>query len=95
MRTALGKQQGITEELVAHLQNYHDGPFTARERVALRLAELLTLAPHCVDEAFCTELYGHFTPGQVVQLGLATAVFLGLGRFAVAFRVPLREENPA
>ncbi|GIX46745.1 MAG: hypothetical protein KatS3mg131_0956 [Candidatus Tectimicrobiota bacterium] len=93
MRTALGKQQGISEELVAHLEAYHQGPFSEREKAALRFAELLALAPHSVDEAFCAELQRHFTPRQLVQLGIASVVFFGLGRLVAALRIPLKEES--
>ena len=93
MRTALGKQQGITEDLVAHLDAYHDGPFTAREKAALRLAELLALDPHQVDDVFCDELRRYFTPSQIVQLGVAIAFLYGFGRFVAAFRIPLKEES--
>ena len=96
MRTALGKQQGIAEELIAHVQqSYHEGPFIARESIALHLAELLVLAPQSVDAAFCAELYRYFILIQVVQLGIATVIFFGLGRFAAAFRVPLQGEIQA
>ncbi len=89
----MGKQQGITEDLVAHLDAYHDGPFTPREKAALRLAELLALAPHQVDEALCRELRQHFGPRQIVQLGVSIAFLYGFGRFVAAFRIPLKEES--
>lgn len=89
----MGKQEGITEELVSHLDTYHDGPFTPREKTALRLAELIALAPHSLDDDFYAELSHHFTPGQIVQLGIASATYLGLGRFVAALRIPLKEES--
>lgn len=89
----MGKQQGISEELVAHLETYHDGPFTAREKAALRLAEIIALAPQSLDEQLCAELHRHFTTAQVVHLGAAIAFLFGWGRFVAAFRIPLQEES--
>jgi alkylhydroperoxidase family enzyme len=93
VRTASGKQEGVSEDLIAQLDKYQDGPFTTREKAALRLSEVIALAPHSLDDAFYAELCRHFTPGQIVQLGIASATFLGLGRFVAAFRVPLKEES--
>ena len=89
----MGKQQGISEELVAHLDEYHSGPFTEREKMALRYAEILALAPQSLDEAFCERLYAHFTPAQVVHLGIAVAFLFGWGRFVAAFRIPVQSEQ--
>ncbi len=79
--------------MVAHLQAYEEGPFTDREKAALRLAECLALTPHQMDEAFYETLCQHFTPAQIVHLGVTIAFLYGFGRFVAAFRIPLKEES--
>ena len=78
---------------MAHLAHYEEGPFTDREKAALRLAECLALAPHSMDETFYDELCQHFTPAQIVHLGVTIAFLYGFGRFVAAFRIPLKEES--
>jgi alkylhydroperoxidase family enzyme len=36
---------------------------------------------HKVDDAVFAELRRHFSEAEVVELGVATALFVGLGRF--------------
>ena len=36
---------------------------------------------HKVDEAAFADLRGHFSEAEIVELGVSTALFLGLGRF--------------
>ena len=79
--------------MVAHLEHYDEGPFTPREKAALRLAECLALSPHSMDETFYDELCTHFTPAQIVHLGITISFLYGLGRFVAAFRIPLKEES--
>ncbi len=79
--------------MVVHLATYESGPFTDREKAALRLAECLALAPHQMDETFYDMLCEHFTPAQIVHLGVTIAFLYGFGRFVAAFRIPLKEES--
>ena len=45
-RYALGRREGITEELVAALGDYERGPFSDREKAALRYADRLFADHH-------------------------------------------------
>jgi alkylhydroperoxidase family enzyme len=55
--------------------------FSPRERAALTFAELMATDHHKVDDAVFAELRRHFSEAEVVELGVATALFVGLGRF--------------
>lgn len=60
--------------------------------VALRLADVLTSDSPTVDAAFYAELKGHFTPGQILELGSALAVASGWQTFIEAFGI--RPDSP-
>jgi alkylhydroperoxidase family enzyme len=61
--------------------------FTPREGLAIRFAELLATDHHQIDEAFFAELKQYFTDAEIVELGVSTALFLGLGRFTAVLGV--------
>jgi alkylhydroperoxidase family enzyme len=79
-RYALGRREGITEELVAALADYERGPFSDREKAALRYADQLYLDHHKVDAARWDELRAHFTEEELLELTWVLAEFIALGK---------------
>lgn len=79
-RYALGRREGITEELVAALADYESGPFSAREKAALRYADRLFFDHHRVDDALWSELSDLFTEEERLELTWALSEFIGLGK---------------
>ncbi|HEV8531088.1 MAG TPA: hypothetical protein VGT00_06705 [Methylomirabilota bacterium] len=79
-RYALGRREGITEELVAALADYEGGPFSAREKAALRYADRLFFDHHRVDDALWDELSGLFTEEERLELTWVLSEFIGLGK---------------
>jgi alkylhydroperoxidase family enzyme len=79
-RYALGRREGITEELVAALADYERGPFSDREKAALRYADQLYLDHHTVDAARWDELRAHFTEDELLELTWVLAEFIALGK---------------
>lgn len=77
----------MTEDKIAALDGDTSEMFTPRERLAMRFAELLATDHHKLDEAFFAELKQHFTDAEIVELGVTTALFLGLGRFTAVLGV--------
>jgi alkylhydroperoxidase family enzyme len=57
------------------------------EKVALRFAELLATDHLAIDDALYTELRKHFTEAQIVELGTAAALNVGMGRLAATWQV--------
>ena len=74
--------RGATEDVVAKLQDYEASDLPERTKVALRYADRLT-APTVekIDEAFEAQLRQHFTPDQILDLGMTIAFALGWQRF--------------
>ena len=95
MRTALAKQQGVDESLIADLNDYQNGPFTRAEKLALQLAETIAYDPNGLDDAFAAELRDEFSEAQIVELAFAAAIFFGTGRMVAAFGLPLEPERLA
>lgn len=75
MRSALARQQGLTEDRIQQmLRDYEMDDFAPAERAALRYAEQLTRNPREMTQATYDELRTYFTEGELVELG----VFVGL-----------------
>jgi AhpD family alkylhydroperoxidase len=73
------KSDAVTEDEIACLSS-DDPRFSTRERAALRFAELLVLDHHREDDVLAGELRNEFSEPELVELGLFTAMVLGLGR---------------
>lgn len=79
-RYALGRREGITEELVAALRDYERGPFSEREKAALRYADQLYADHHAVDDALWGDLGAHFSEDELLELTWVLAEFIALGK---------------
>ncbi|MGH7322837.1 MAG: carboxymuconolactone decarboxylase family protein [Candidatus Rokuibacteriota bacterium] len=91
-RYALGRRQGITEDLVAALPDYEHGPFSERAKVALRYADQMYFDHHKVDDALWAQLRTQFTEDELFELSWAIAEFIALGKVIYVLGVPYGEE---
>jgi alkylhydroperoxidase family enzyme len=91
----LAKQQGVDEALVAELADYEHGPFTRREKLALRLAETIAHDPNGLAPELSRALHEEFTDAQIVEIAFATAMFFGAGRMVAAMGLTLAAEREA
>ena len=74
-------QQGLTEELYAHVAEYRDHPgYSDQERVAIEYAERFLLDHTNIDDDLFQRLRAVFSDAEVLDLNVCIAVFLGLGR---------------
>ena len=92
-RYALGRQQGITEALVAALADYEHGPFTEREKVALKYADQMYFDHHKVDDALFAELRTRFSEDEIFELSWAIAELIALGKIIYVLGVPYGEHE--
>jgi len=92
-RYALGRQHGITEEVVAALSDYEAGAFTEREKVALRYADQMYFAHHKVDDGLFVQLRAHFTDDEILELSWAIGEFISLGKIIYVLGVPYGEHT--
>ncbi len=87
-RYALGRRQGITEQLVAALSDYENGPFTDREKAALRYADQMYFDHHEVDDALFAGLRAHFGEDEIFELSWAIGEFISLGKIIYVLGLP-------
>jgi len=81
VRYAGARQAGLTEVKIVALDDEDSRLFSARERAALTFADLMASDHRKVDDAVFAELRRHFSEAEIVELGVSTALFVGLGRF--------------
>jgi len=76
---------------------WHESPFfDARERAALKWAEIVTnIAQRPPTDAEFEALKAHFNDTEIAQLTAAIALINAWNRFGVSFRVPVRADVQA
>lgn len=86
LRYTPGKDAGATEERTRYLpDNFENGPFSQREKLALRFATAMIRTPHDIDDVLFADLRAEFSEPELVDIGLSVSVFYGLGLFNVVF----------
>jgi len=93
VRSALAKQMGVGESLIEDLADYEHGQFTRQEKLALRLAETIARDPNGLDPELAAALHAEFSDAQIVELGVAAAMFFGMGRMVAAMGLTLADER--
>ncbi|MBI4635628.1 MAG: carboxymuconolactone decarboxylase family protein [Candidatus Rokubacteria bacterium] len=87
----MGRHSGITEELVAALDRFETGPFTERERIALRYADQMYADHHKVDDGLFAEVRSQFNDDEILELTWVIAEFIALGKVIHVLRLPYGE----
>jgi alkylhydroperoxidase family enzyme len=91
----LARQQGLTEELVAEIPNYREGSLlTAREKAAIRYAEVLAGEHREACEEMFNDLRRYFSESEIVDLGFRIVTFVGYGRLIHALGLEIGEVCP-
>ena len=84
---------GVTEGLVCSLEKPEEAPdLTAAERAAIDFADRFATNHLSIDDATYDELKRHFTEGEIVELGMTVAFFVGFGRLNTT--LDMTEELP-
>lgn len=75
--------------------DYELGPFDAAEKAILALADemVLTNQQGHLSEAQRADLLAHFTPEEVLELGMTAAVLTGMAKFLFVFDLVTREQS--
>lgn len=84
----MGRREGITETLVGALAEYETGPFSEREKAALRYADQMYFDHHAVDDARWADLRARFTDDEIFELSWAIVEFIALGKMIYVLGVP-------
>jgi AhpD family alkylhydroperoxidase len=83
------RQKGASDEQIAGVANYEQGPYSPKEKLGFRLADKLHNGGQAVDDAFFSELHANFTEPELVELFLTAAAFEMFPRFIDGFRIPV------
>jgi AhpD family alkylhydroperoxidase len=79
---------GLTEAIVCSLERPTDLlGLTDAELVAVRFADRFATDHLAIDDALYADLAEHFDEGEIVELGLQVALFVGMGRFAASLQI--------
>ena len=81
MRYAGARHAGATEAKIAAINDESSDLLSARERAAIRFAEKLAVDHQKVDDAQWTEMRGHFSEAEIIELVAHTTLYIGFGRF--------------
>ena len=94
VRSNVAKAEGLTESTINDLFDYADSAqFSAREKAALRYADLFKKGEHAIDkDEVYAELAQHFTDDEIIELGLFCAEVDGVGKFVKSLNVLSWEE---
>ena len=81
-------EDGMTEGMVCSLERPQEAPdLTAAEKAALVYADLSSVNHLAIDENTFDDLRKHFSEGQIVELGMFIAFFIGFGRLGAAWHM--------
>jgi alkylhydroperoxidase family enzyme len=73
-------EQGVTEELYAHVAEHDHPEYSGAEQVAIEYAEKFALDHLSLDDAFFDRLHEHFSDADILDLTICIADFMGFGR---------------
>ena len=76
-------EQGVDEELYAHVADPDAGDYSAQERLAIEFAERYALDHRSLDDAFFARLREHFTDAEILDLSICVGNWLAFGRLTM------------
>ena len=85
--TILAEKTGSSKEQIARLKDFEDGPFSEKEKAALRFGLQMTREPTRVSDATFAELRRHFDEGEIVEIAAVVGLFNYFNRFNEALRM--------
>jgi AhpD family alkylhydroperoxidase len=94
VRSNVAKAEGLTENMINDLFDYAgSAQFSAREKAALRYADLFKQGEHAIDkDEVYADLARHFSDEEIIELGLFCAEVDGVGKFFKSLNVLSWEE---
>lgn len=81
----MAKQEGLTEELVAMIdEGFEESGLSPSHKVLLRYADAFLVDPGRVDESVRRDMLQYYTPAQIVELTVCLALCMGFSKIAIA-----------
>ena len=88
-------ESGLTEDEIEALVDYEAGPFSEKDKAALRLADVmrLTNTGAVMGRSLYESLREHFSDAEILELGMTLGVLTGMAKFMFAFDLVEKEPN--
>jgi alkylhydroperoxidase family enzyme len=83
-------EQGVTEELYAHVDEHGHPEYSPAEQVAIEYAEKFALDHLSIDDALFDRLHEHFSDADILDLSICIADFLGFGRLTQVLKLDVQ-----
>ncbi len=92
--TIAALQAGVSQAQIDALADYETGPFTAREKAALAMADVMVLTnpKGRITPAFYARVKAHFSAADLVELGVIMAVLCGMAKMIFAYDLVEKED---
>lgn len=87
-------EQGVDEELYAHVTEHGHPAYSAQEQVAIEYAERFALDHLNIDEAFWARLRAQFTDAEILDLTICIGNWLAFGRLTQVLHLDTECELP-
>ena len=89
VRFSIAREEGLTEDRVALITDeFEVSALTEREKAVIRFVDTFLADPGRLSDGQRRELLEHFTTGQLVELTVGVALFMGFSKIAVALGPP-------
>lgn len=93
-RAASPAEAEVAESFYAEIANWRESEaMSERERLAADFAQRFALDHLAMDDAFWARLRGAFADGEIADLTMCCAAFLGMGRALAVMGVPAPDER--
>jgi alkylhydroperoxidase family enzyme len=80
-------EQGVTEELYAHVAEHGHPEYSPAEQVAIEYAERFALDHLSIDDAFFSRLREHFSDADILDLTICIGNYLAFGRLTQVLKL--------
>ena len=81
-------EQGVTEEMYAHVAEHRDHPeYSDAERMAIEYAERFALDHLSLDDEFFVRLREQFSDADILDLTICIGEFLAFGRLTQVLKL--------
>lgn len=94
-RYGSGRRAGIDEALVDELAHYETGPFSERERAAIRYSDAIVTGPAEIPPEVVERLRRSFSDEEILELTWAISLWIETGRLFAALGVPYGADAPS
>ena len=89
VRFSIARDEGLTEDRVSLITDeFEVSALTEREKAVIRFVDTFLADPGRLSDGQRRELLEHFTTGQLVELTVGVALFMGFSKIAVALGPP-------